>query len=46
VHGGSGVSFGVIEALRRQRPGQVSGIGASAGPGNLGFCSSARSAWR
>jgi 23S rRNA pseudouridine955/2504/2580 synthase len=30
VHGGSGVSFGVIEALRRQRPaGQVSRTGAS-----------------
>ncbi len=37
VHGGSGVSFGVIEQLRRAPPaGEVSGAGTPAGPRNLG----------
>ena len=36
VHGGSGVSFGVIEQLRTARPGrQVPGTGAPAGPRDL-----------
>ena len=36
VHGGSGVSFGVIEQLRQARPGaKLPGTGAPAGPRNL-----------
>ncbi len=37
VHGGSGISMGVIERLREERPDTgVSGAGAPAGPRNLG----------
>ena len=38
VHGGSGLSFGVIEALRAARPAADTGAGASAGPRHQRLC--------
>ena len=47
VHGGSGVSFGVIEQLRRARPqAQVPGTGAPARQGDLGRAAAGQEAQR